>query len=261
MSHKPEPASGMIQSLERMFQIIEVIKIQNGAGVTAIATELNLPKSTVHNQLKTLERHAYLVNDNGKYDLGLRLLDLGERARRKKNIYIEIEPRITDMANDTGERVHFIVYEQGYAIHIHTKTGPHAVDIGTDAGTRRNDLHAIAAGKVILAYLSEEDLQTFIKNHKFKKYTGNTITEKKELLLQLESIRERGYGFCDEESIPGLRAIAAPIQWADGTLLGVLSISGPSHRLKGQRYRQDFPDLLLGTSNEIEINVSPNPKV
>nr|WP_321169935.1 IclR family transcriptional regulator C-terminal domain-containing protein [Salinigranum rubrum] len=85
--------------------------------------------------------------------------------------------------------------------------------------------------------------------------TPHTITDHDEFFSQLDTIRERGYAFNDEESIQGLRAVGVPIRGKEHEILGALSVSGPTHRLKGDWYTEDIPDLLLGVSNELELNI------
>ncbi|NHN48097.1 IclR family transcriptional regulator [Halostella sp. JP-L12] len=245
-----------IKSVDTAFNIIEELREQGGAGVTDLAEAMQLPKSTVYNQLKTLEKQAFVVKDRGEYHLGLRFLGLGEFVREKKEVYRMIEPKVEEIAEKTDERAHFVAEEQRHAIHVHTKTGANAVENGTDSGTRRTDLHAVAAGKTILAYLPDDELERFLEENTLEAYTGNTITERERLFEELESVRDRGYAQNDEESMLGLRAVAAPILYPNGELLGVLSVSGPTHRLKGHRFEREIPDLLLGSSNEIEINVA-----
>lgn len=245
-----------IQSVDTAFRVIEELRDREGAGVTELAESMELPKSTVFNQLKTLQGQAFVVKENGEYHLGLRFLGLGGFVKYKKREYEMIEPKVEEIAEKTNERAHFVVEEQRHAIHVHTKTGANAVENGTDSGTRRTDLHAVAAGKVILAHLPDDELEAFLEENTLEAYTENTITDRDRLDAELERVRDRGYAQNDEESMLGLRAVAAPIQYPDGRLLGVLSVSGPTHRMKGDRIENEIPDLLLGSSNEIEINVT-----
>lgn len=245
-----------IQSVDTAFRVIEKLREQEGAGVTELAEVMDLPKSTVFNQLKTLREQALVVKENGEYHLGLRLLELGSFVKYKRDIYQKIEPKVEEIAEKTDERAHFVVEERRHAIHVHTKTGTNAVENGTNAGTRRTDLHAVAAGKTILAYLPESELEAFLDENTLEPYTENTITDREELYAELERVRDREYAQNNEESMLGLWALAAPVRYPNGKLLGVLSVSGPTHRMKGERMKNEIIDLLLGSSNEIEVNVT-----
>lgn len=255
MQQNPDVADGTVQSITRSWQILEFICNEGPVGVTEIADTLDLPKSTVHNHLKSLEAQACILNEDGAYELGLRLFNLGMHARRKKEEFVRLEPKVEELAERTGERAQFIVEEAMHAIHLYTKIGPNGVDIGTDVGTRRHDLHAIAAGKVILATVAEERLEAYIKTADFEGFTEKTITDEEALRDTLQTVYNRGYAFNDEESMDGLRAVAVPVQYPNDDLLGVLGVTGPTHRMKGDRYEKEIPDLLLGVSNEVELNI------
>lgn len=255
MQQNPDVDEGAVQSITRASQILEIIRTEGSAGLTEIAKTLDLPTSTVYNQLKSLEAQALILNNNGEYELGLRLFNLGMHARQKDEKFVQLETKVEELAEETGERAQFIVEEAMHAIHLYTKIGPSGVDIGTDVGTRRNDLHAIAAGKVILATVAEERLETYLQTSGFDRFTDQTITAEATLRDTLETVSERGYAFNDEESMDGLRAVAVPVQYPDSHLLGVLGVTGPTHRMKGNRFEEEIPDLLLGVSNEVELNI------
>lgn len=255
MRQNPDVDQGPIQSVTRACLILEIIRKEGSAGLTEIANTLDLPTSTVYNQLKSLEAQALVMNNGKEYELGLRLFNLGMHARQKSHEFIQLETKVEELAEQTGERAQFIVEEAMHAIHLYTQIGPSGVDIGTDVGTRRSDLHAIAAGKVILATISKERLEAYLQTSDFVKFTENTITDEATLRDTLETVRERGYAFNDEESMDGLRAVAVPVQYPDGDLLGVLGVTGPTHRMKDDRFREDIPNLLLGVSNEVELNI------
>lgn len=255
MQQNPDMNDGAVQSITRASQILEVIRNDGSAGLTEIANTLDLPTSTVYNQLKSLEAQALVLNNDGEYELGLRLFNLGMSARKKKEEFVQLESKVEELADETGERAQFIVEEAMHAIHLYTKIGPNGVDIGTDVGTRRHDLYAIAAGKVILATVAEERLESYLETSEFERFTEQTITDEATLRDTLEKVRKRGYAFNDEESMDGLRAVAVPVQYPNGNLLGVLGVTGPTHRMKDNRFEKDIPDLLLGVSNEVELNI------
>jgi DNA-binding IclR family transcriptional regulator len=117
-------------------------------------------------------------------------------------------------------------------------------------------LHSVAAGKSILAHMSEEDVWQIIEDRGLPKITENTITDSETLFEELEMIREQGYSVNDQENLDGLKAIGAPILGADGQVIGALSVSGPTHRMKGEYFESELPDLLLGVVNELELNIA-----
>ncbi|HZD42853.1 MAG TPA: IclR family transcriptional regulator C-terminal domain-containing protein [Methanomicrobiales archaeon] len=132
--------------------------------------------------------------------------------------------------------------------------GREAVRLDTYEGMRVH-LHTTALGKSILAHLPEERMEEILDERGLPSVTPNTITNREELLSDLDLVRERGYAIDDEERLEGIRCIAAPIVTEGDNVLGAVSISGPRNRLRGERFREEIPSQVLGTSNIISVNV------
>lgn len=247
--------SGHVGSVERAFTIVEMLKEKKHSGVSELAAELDLPVSTVHNHLNTLERQGYVVKQDGEYEIGLKFIDLGEHARRKKKGYTSIRSRVEEIAEETEERAQFVTEEKRTLIHVFAHKGEHGVRIGKPVGTRRKDFTSLAAGKVILAYLPDSKSEEILSDIELPKHTENTITDREELSEELETVSKQGYAVNDEEHLQGLRAVAVPISPPSTGVMGALSVSGPAERLRDERFRDRIPNLLLGYSNEIEINI------
>jgi DNA-binding IclR family transcriptional regulator len=101
-----------------------------------------------------------------------------------------------------------------------------------------------------------ERVSRIIEQTPFEKITNETITDQDTLYDELEQIRERGYAFNREENLDGLRSIGVPVNGPKGDVIGGLSVSGPSHRFTGERFKEELPSLLLGTANELELNIA-----
>lgn len=246
---------GTVKTAETMFAVIEALQELDGAGVSELASYLGIAKSTAHRHLSTLAKTEYAVKEGDRYRIGLRFLNLGEYARTQKEVYRMVAPLVEELATKTEERALFMVEEHGRAVYLYRGKGKHAVKTDSYIGTRRY-LHTIAGGKAILASLPEPRVREILDQQGLHEQTPDTITDRDALFEELERIRERGVAFNREECIGGLRAVAAPIVGTDGTVHGALSVSGPAHRMKGSWFEAEIPDLLLGTTNELEINIA-----
>lgn len=244
-----------VKSAETLFDIVEFVQREGGATVTATADDLGYAKSTVHRHLVTLRDRGYAVKEGETYHVGLRFLDLGEHARNRQRASQLARQKVEELATETEERAQFIVEEHGDAVYIHRAHGEHAVRTAPGIG-KRIPLHATAAGKAILASMPESELFRNIELIQFERLTDGTITTEEQLLEELEAVRERGYAFNMQENIDGLRAVGVPIHTPDDGVVGALSVSGPTHRLKGDWFEQGLPDLLLGAANELELNIA-----
>lgn len=247
-------AQNPVKSVEVMFTIVEALKELDGAGVTELAEHLDLPKSTLHNYLATLEQEEYVVKDGTTYRVGLRFLDLGAYARDQIDMFEVAKPELEHLASETGELANLLVEEHGKGSYLYRTRGEMAVQVKGHVGTRA-PLHSTGLGKAILAYLPESRVEAIVEEHGLPPSTPETITDPEELFADLAAIRDRGYAFDDEERLRGLRCVAAPIQ-ANDQVVGAISVSGPTNRLRDERYREELPQKLLEVQNVIELNVA-----
>lgn len=248
MENEPVGAVG------RALDILEFLREHREATVSTVASELKMSKSTAHRHLRTLEGRGYLVECDAGFRLGLKFLDLGESTKREYPAYRLAGEKVDELAAEVDERVQFMVEEHGRAVYVHQKSGRHAVEADTYPG-KRVPIHASAAGLAILAEFTEDRINRIIERHSLTKRTTKTITNHEALNHTLENTRERGYSLNDQGIIEGLRAVGAPVLGPDGQVIGGLSISGPLNRMQNERLDDQLLPLLLGATNELELNI------
>lgn len=244
-----------VASTDTAFDVIEAISETDGARVTELADRLGLAKSTVHGHLTTLKRRGYVLKEGDQYQLSLRFLHLGQSVRTRRVGYEMAREKVEKVAQETQERSQFIVEEHGYGVYMFRDTGSEAVSTDSEIG-KRIPLHATSAGKAILASFPEERAREIVDRRGLERLTSRTITDEAELFDELETIRERGYAYNRAENTEGLWAVGVPVSAPDGTVLGAISVSGPTHRMKGERVRSELPDMMLGVANELELNIA-----
>lgn len=248
------PEENTITATKTSLRIVEALKRLDGAGTTAVANDLGIAKSTVHNHLQTLVDEGYITKEGNAYHVGLRFLELGEYKRNRMDIYETARPEVVSLAEKTGEMANAAVEEHGEGVYIARAEGTEAVSVDTYAGKRMN-LHCTALGKTILAELPEGRVDDIIETHGLPVRTENTITDRAELKTELADIRERGHAYDREERLPGLRCVAAPVTSEDGEPVAALSVSGPTSRIKGDLFREEIPEMLQSAVNVVEINL------
>lgn len=248
-------ANGTVKSVERAMTVAEAVMRMEGARVSELAAELDMPKSTVHSYLSTLHELGYLVKEDDSYQIGTMFLQFGEYSRTRREEYGMAAEKVTELAEETDERAQFVIKERGQGVFLYRESGEHAVEAGSGTG-KRMYLHCTSAGKAILAHLPEEAVEGIIDRWGLPPVTPHTTTDAAALFDELAEIRDRGYALNHEENIEGLHAVGVPVRQEDGTVIGALSISGPSHRMKGEYFLEELPDLLLGTANELELNIT-----
>lgn len=246
-----ETDTRIIHATANSIKILEAIWDKNGLRPTEIAQELDLAKSTIHRHLVTLENHHYLVNEGGTYHIGLKFLNLGLHAQKRKQSSIMAERWVRELSEMTNEEVDFVVEEHGRAIQIYN--GYEERDTVTqDRVGEFFYLHSTAAGKAILSELPQSKIEDIIDRWGLSKQTSNTITSVEELYDELAEIREQGYATNDEESVEGLRAVACPILKPSGAVCGSLSVTGPTYRIKMEMLHQELADMVFTVKERFE---------
>ncbi|RYJ08384.1 IclR family transcriptional regulator [Halogeometricum borinquense] len=208
---------------------IEAIRDLEGASLTEIAEYTDIPISTLHTHLQTLQEMEYVIREDREYKLGMKLFHLGEQARWRDTRYQLVKEKAWDLANRVGEEVSFAIEENNRMVILFDETTAPS-DEGFQVG-RYFDLHSSACGKAALAEFSDERIHEFIEQCELPAYTDNTITNKDELLAEVETIREQGHAVNKQEELEGLRAVAVAINEPDGSVFGTLDIAGPPYRL------------------------------
>lgn len=242
-----------VQATETAFDIVEFLQEENGAKLHAIAEKLELANSTVYHHLNTLIKRKYVTREGDRYYPSLEFLHVGGRARERKKVNRMSESFVEALAEETGEQVQFITEENGFGYHVHTSTGEHATSIDTRPG-KRIYLHANAAGKAIMAFYSKDRVDEIIDIIGLPKLTDHTITNRENLLEELEQVRERGYAYNWEEHVEGYCGIAVPIK-TEEDVLGALALGGPVERIRNEQSKETLTQTLRETVNELELEL------
>ncbi|GGL66497.1 IclR family transcriptional regulator [Halocalculus aciditolerans] len=252
MSERAGPTDH-VSTVDTAFDILELLREMNGATLRELTDEVDLVRSTVHRHLTTLHDRGYVTRSDGEYSLSLRFLDVGQWTQSRKETYVLAKSKVEELAERTSERAQFVVEENGRAVYVHMEAGEHAVKTNMHVG-KHTPVHASAGGLAILSQLDRERVEEIIASRGLERLTPHTYTDPDDLFDALESIRERGFSINDQGHIEGLRAVGVPVSGPDGSVVGALSVSGPTNRIRGDRLENDLPDLLLGSSNELELN-------
>lgn len=243
-----------VKAVQTACDILEVLQDREKAGVTEIAQEVGRTKGSVHIQLSTLESNELIVGTNGEYRLSLRFIDLAETVKENFGLIPKAETELQKLADTTGEKAQFGTLEHGRMVYLSKATGENAVLSASRPG-KRVEMHATALGKAMLAHLPENQVDEIIDQHGLTQHTKHTVSDRQELKEELDKIREQGFALDDQELIDGLRCIAAPILLDEETVVGSISVTGPSSRIKGTRFHTELPESVTDAAHIIGINI------
>ena len=242
-----------LSSVGKVFNIIEQLGAEGGGTVTELASDLGMPKSTVQMYLNTLYATGYVVKRDGSYELSLQFLKLGILALWNEPLIPIVRAKVDELAAETGELAACFVEERDEAVYLYGTGGERAISTDMSVGDRSR-LHWTASGKAMLAHLPEERRRAVLDGDLEAK-TQHTITDARALRGELDRIRERGYAYSEQESVEGVKVVAAPIV-RDGDVLGAINLAGPANRFVGDYFERELPELVTGVANEIELNLT-----
>jgi IclR family KDG regulon transcriptional repressor len=210
---------------------------------------------TTHRLLTSLAYFGFVAQDrlSKKYRLGFRLVDLANALLSQIDLRTVARPHLLNLAQKAHETVHLVILEEHEALYLdRVESGEsyHGLQMASKVGMRMS-AHSCSVGKVLLAALSEEELNNFIKVKGLPKRTEKTITDADQLRLQLEMVRSQGYAVDDEEDHLGTRCVAAPIRNEVGEVIAAISISGPTIRVTWKKILDTFKDQVIDTALEI----------
>jgi DNA-binding IclR family transcriptional regulator len=241
--------AGGVQSVDRALTILEVLSRVPEAGVTEIAAELGVHKSTAFRLVTTLEAHRLVeqTSDRGRYRLGLGLLRLAGATTARLDLVQEARPVCRQLAADTGETVNVAVLSDSSALYLDQVAGSSALQPHNWVG-QHIPLHATSNGKVLLSGLEDGRLDEVLRS--LPRYTSLTITTRSKLRAEVAHVRECGYAVAVDELEEGLTAVAAPVRNAHGDVVASMSVSGPTFRLAEERVAEVIP-LLVASAQEV----------
>lgn len=247
--------TGGLAVIDRTVGILEALTRRGGAGVTELAEELDLPKSTVHTHLRSWTEAGYLDRDGDSYEVGLGFLRFGGYMVSTHPVVAADQTAIDELAMETGERVQVVDEHDGLGVYVYQTQGNRALRTDTHVGSHVH-MHCTASGKAILAFLPEERRAAIIQEKGLPRRTENTITDPAALGEELDRIRNEGVAFDDEERFEGVRCVAAPVLDEDDLPRGALTISGSKRNLDRETFREEYPELVVNTAKSIQLQAA-----
>jgi DNA-binding IclR family transcriptional regulator len=220
-----------LSTVGNAIRALDVLADQGPLRLTALAGELRLGKSTVHLLLQTLREHGMVDFDaaTSTYGVGLRVFELGATAVEQGGFGSRLVGPMEELARRCNESVSLGVLNAGSVLIVQRIESPEILRADIRPGTRM-PLHASASGKVLLATMTELEIDRLLPASPLPASARMTHRHRDGLLAEIRLIRERGYAKQEEEFVEGISAVATPVLAAGGRALAALSIAGPSSR-------------------------------
>lgn len=255
---RKEKSEYLIQAVSHALDLLEQFHGDDvdELGVTELSKRLKLHKNNVFRLLATLESRGYIeqnkVTEN--YRLGLKSLELGQTFIKKMGLLDQAKPVLQELVDATNETAYVAIFKEGFIVYLDVVETRLTVRVVSRVGSRL-PAHCTAAGKIHLAYMSEEELESYYPSQELKGYTPHSITDRDQLKRNLATTAVRGYAFDIEELDMGVRCVAAPIRDYTRRIVGALSISGPSTRFSDERLEEELVPLVTQAAEELSTRL------
>lgn len=209
-----------------------------------------IPKTSVYRMLRSLEEMGLVEKGiDAKYRLGLLFLRFGNLVSNRIDIRNIAYPIMQELHKDVKEAINLIVRQGDEAIYIEKIDMHQKVRLYTAIG-RRSPLYAGACSRVILSFLSDEEIETYLESIELQKFGMGSITDKKQLYETIKLARKNGYTLSNSELENHTSSIAAPIFNHKGDVIGGISIAGIEANYQNENVAI-FAKKAIAAANEI----------
>jgi len=220
----------MSNQVDRAFQIIEYLAKNGISEIDEICKGTEIPRSTIFKLLSNLESLGYTlrtknVRKTDYWYLTLKLLKISKLVLSRIDFKNEIKDVLTKLSKDVNEIVQLGVYHNKKVMYIDVVKKPESIISFAGVGTEL-DINVSAAGMVLAAALTGEELDDLLNNIVLPKNTIYTITKPKELREELKYIASNGYAFDNQQWAIGVRCLAAPVFNFEEKVIGAINVTG-----------------------------------
>lgn len=260
----PERPGYRVEALAKGLRILSLFDEQRPSWrVSDLATAAGLPMPTAYRVVMTLTAEGYLDHlPNGEYRPGVRTLTLGMAALRSLDLVGIATPKLTDLGQRMGETVNLAVLTGDRVLYLIRLRNSDLVTANIQVGSTLPAVHA-SIGKLLLAYLDEDDLEARITDASFAANSGpNAKLSLAELREELRAIREQGWAMQDEELAYGLRSVAGPVTGPAGRVVAGVNLAVQARDWSTQRIIRELKPAVLETCAEISAllaGTNPGP--
>ncbi len=249
-----------VPNLERGLMIFELLADKpDGANISDIASQLQIPKNSVFRIVTTLHAHGYLQRDEKTkcFRLTGKLLSLGYAATGADSLVEKAMDILRRLRDDAGETALLGAMVGGEGIVLEQIPTKQAVKVLVEIG-HRFPLHTAAPAKAILAFLPESEREEILGRIRYRRFTDRTVTGKRGIRTALAKIREKGYAVDYGEEIEGINCIGAPVFDHRGYPAAALWVTGPDPRMPVDDFDR-IGEIVIREAKELSQRLGWSP--
>jgi IclR family transcriptional regulator, pca regulon regulatory protein len=251
----PARNSDFVQSLDRGLAVIKAFgPDRERLSLSEVARATGLTRAATRRFLLTLVKLGYVRNDGREFSLRPRVLELGYAYLSGLGMPEVAAPHLEELVARVRESSSISVLDAQHIVYVARVPTKRIMTVSISVGTRF-PAYATSMGRVLLAGLSQDDLQRYLAEADLAPITGRTVTDPDRLREILRDVAKQGYAIVDQELEEGLRAVAAPIHGAGGAVTAAINISAHASRVSMAAMRTELLPHLLETASRIEADL------
>ncbi len=235
-----------VLSLDKSLSVLEaVFQSKDGIGTRALEQKLGYNVATVHNIARTFCQRGYLRQDPATRHFfpGMRLMLLGRHPSCLRSLAASASAIVDEVAECLNESVLLGSIAHGRVVNLKYVPGTQALRAQEPEDVSDHS-YCTAFGKVLLASLTEAELEAYLRETRLERFTANTISTKEGLRDELERVRKQGYARTRDEYCEGISAVAVPIRDPWGGIIASLGASAPTLRMrKAGQFEKSLQEL------------------
>lgn len=241
-----------VASLARGLSVIRAFsRSRPSMTLSEVAASADMNRAAARRFLLTLVREGYAETDGKYFRLRPKILELGFSALSSLTFAEIAEPPMDDLAAEIGETCLAAVLDGEDCVYVARATAPRVVSVDIDVGSSL-PAFAMSTGRVLLAALTDEELDRWLDEFRPSKYTDRTITSRARIKEDVIEVREKGWSIVDQEYEIGFRSLSVPIKDQSGAIVAALNICCPSPRVSLETMRREFLPAARRTAEEIQ---------
>jgi len=221
--------------------------------ISQLSIKTGLSRAAVRRCLYTLTKLGFAgAEDGSRYSLRPRMLTLSHTYTASNTLSSAAQPILERMSSALRESFSVATLDGEDIVYIARTTVSRVMAVDLHIGSRL-PAYCTSMGRVLLAYLPADQLESYLAKVVLTPYTTRTVNSIEKLRLHLRNIRRSGYAICDQEYEVGLRSLAVPVYAPSGRAVATINLSGNAQRMTAMDMQTRFLPHLRNAANELSV--------
>ncbi len=251
---EPENNKDFLKTLARGLSVIKSFDKENlKMRLSEVAQKNNMSRASARRFLLTLQSLGYIIKDGDQFCLSAKILELGHQYLSNLDFIEVILPLMREVSRELGKACSAAVLDGNDIVYIARIPSQHQIlTVNLNVGSRL-PAYCTSMGRVLLAKLSDTELENFLKQSVLKAYTSKTITDPSQLIKAIRQAKTDTYSFVDQELEESLRSLSIPVHNRNGKVVCAINVGMPVGQVEVEQIISDYLPVLKRAAEKAEL--------